>query len=472
MNETRSAEPGHPLTVAERIERGKSVRAAVPRSSHGQWSPSVDRPDPISLLEEQALTRVPDLVPIRHGRMAASPFAYFRGAALPMAADLAATRRVPISVQLCGDAHLSNFGGFAAPDRVLVFDLNDFDETNPGPFDWDVKRMAASFEIAGRSLNLSPTVNSSIVETAISTYRLAMREFAAMTNLDVWYSRLDIESLVATYGAAAGNATLKNLQRNVEKAKSKDRLKAAAKLTHEVDGELQFNSEPPLIVPVEEVFSDQASAEIDTRIHGALRSYRHSINLDRRRLLETYRYVHLARKVVGVGSVGTRAWVALFVGRDNQDPLLLQVKEAEPSVLERYVGKSQFANHGQRVVEGQRLTQAAGDIFLGFERVSGVDGLDHDYYMRQLWDWKVSADIESMSTDALTVYARICGWTLARAHARTGDRIAMSAYLGNNATFDRAIAQFATAYADQNALDHQALVTAIAEGRLQAESGI
>jgi uncharacterized protein (DUF2252 family) len=472
MNAARMAEPGRPLTVAERMQRGKTARTSVPRSSHGDWAPAPDRPDPIALLEQQAVTRVPDLVPIRHGRMAASPFAYFRGAALPMAADLAATRRLPIDAQLCGDAHLSNFGGFASPDRVLVFDVNDFDETHPGPFDWDVKRLAASLEIAGRSLNFSPAERRAIVQASVAAYRNAMRTFATQSNLDVWYARLDVESVVGSLGPEAGKAAVKNLQRNIAKAKTKDRLKAAAKLTREVDGQLHFISEPPLIVPVEDVFNDQDSTAIESTIHDALRSYRRSLTYDRRQLLESYRYVHLARKVVGVGSVGTRAWVALFVGRDNTDPLFLQVKEAEPSVLEPYLGKSRFANHGQRVVEGQRLMQAASDIFLGFEHVNAVDGVVRDYYMRQLWDWKASADIEAMSAATLRVYAQICGWTLARAHARSGDRVAIAAYLGNSAVFDRALGDFASRYADQNALDHQALLTAIEQGRVAAQMGI
>ena len=472
MTQLLTAEEQNSLTASERAARGKAARGVVLRSSHGNWAPAPDRVDPITLLEQQATTRAPELVPIRHGRMAASPFAFYRGAALPMAADLAATPRIPIDVQLCGDAHLSNFGGFASPDRSLVFDLNDFDETNPGPFDWDVKRLAASLEIAGRSLNLTPTVRTSIVTAAVRSYRDAMRAFAAQSNLDVWYARLDVEGMTGMYGAQAGKATIKALQRNVAKAKTKDRIKAAAKLTRRVDGELRIISDPPLIVPVEDVFGDTEGALIEERIHDALRSYRTSLSRDRRQLLESYRYVDLARKVVGVGSVGTRAFVALFVGRDDADPLLLQVKEAEASVLEPYTGVSAYANHGERVVEGQRLMQAASDIFLGFERVTGADGKVRDFYIRQLWDWKASADIESMDANRLAIYSAVCGWTLARAHARSGDRIAIAAYLGNSATFDRAIADFAAAYADQNELDHGALLQAIEQGRVQAQTGI
>ena len=375
MSEARGTKAGQHLSVAERVARGKAARKAVPRTSHGDWAPVSGRFDPVALLEQQATTRVPDLVPIRHGRMAASPFAYYRGAALPMAADLDATPRIGLDVQLCGDAHLSNFGAFAAPDRKLVFDLNDFDETNPGPFDWDLKRLAASFEIAGRSLDLDAATRRSLVQTSARSYREAMHTFAGQTNLDVWYARLDSDQVAAQFAAEASKATLKGLDRNVAKAKSKDRLKAAAKLTKVVDGELTFVSDPPLLMPVEEVFGDITSAEIDETIHEAIRSYRRSLATDRRHLLETYRYIGTARKVVGVGSVGTRAWVVLFVGRDNDDPLFLQVKEAEASVLESYVGKSQYANHGQRVVEGQKLVQAASDIFLGFQHVTGSDGV-------------------------------------------------------------------------------------------------
>jgi uncharacterized protein (DUF2252 family) len=472
VSDAHGTKAGQHLSVAERVERGKAARKAVPRTSHGEWAPAPGRFDPVALLEQQATTRVPDLVPIRHGRMAASPFAYFRGAALPMAADLDATPRIGLDVQLCGDAHLSNFGGFAAPDRKLVFDLNDFDETNPGPFDWDVKRLAASFEIAGRSIDLDEAARRALVQTSARAYREAMRDFAGQSNLDVWYARLDSDEIVAQFAAQASKATLKGMDRNVAKAKSKDRLKAASKLTHVVDGELAFVSDPPLLVPVEEIFGDATSAQINETIHEAIRSYRRSLNSDRRHLLETYRYIGMARKVVGVGSVGTRAWVVLFVGRDDDDPLFLQVKEAEASVLEPYVGKSRYANHGQRVVEGQRLVQAASDIFLGFQHVTGHDGVVRDYYMRQLWDWKVSADIETMRPDAMRIYAQICGWTLARAHARSGDRVAIAAYLGNSETFDAAIADFGTAYAEQNDLDHRALLEAIEQGRLQAEFGI
>ncbi len=459
-------------TVAERRALGKAARGAVPRKSHANWAPAPDRADPVDLLEQQAATRVPDLVPIRYGRMSASSFAFYRGAALPMAADLASLPRVPLEVQLCGDAHLSNFGGFASPERALVFDMNDFDETNPGPFDWDVKRLAASFAIAGGALNMAAGPTRTLVQTATRSYREAMRDFATQSNLDIWYARLDIDQVVAQHGQDVGRATMARLQKNIGKAKSKDRLKAAGKLTQVVDGRLEFIADPPLLVPIEDVFSDQESDAIDTTIRGVLQGYRETLNTDRRILLDSYEYVRVARKVVGVGSVGTRAWVVLFTGRDEQDPFFLQVKEAQASVLEAFTGESEFATHGQRVVEGQRLMQAAGDIFLGHHRVTAPDGQVRDFYMRQLWDWKASADIESMAPDALAVYAKICGWTLARGHARSGDRVAIAAYLGNSDTFDRAIADFAEAYAEQNTRDHQALVDAIASGRIKAQTGI
>ena len=461
----------HP-SPADRAARGKQARAKVPRSSHAEWAPADPRPDPLDLLAEQATTRVPELVPIRHGRMAASPFAFYRGAAYVMASDLSTAPRSGLNVQLCGDAHLANFGGFASPERSMVFDLNDFDETLPGPFEWDVKRLAASLEVAGRSRQLSAKERTAVVTNAVRSYRDTIRSFAAMSNLDVWYAHLDVEGVTKIWGQEAGAQAMRNMQRAVTKAASKDRLKAKAKLTKLVDGELQFLSDPPLLVPVEEVFSDVDHEVFEESIRKALRSYRRTLTGDRRHLLETYGYQDLARKVVGVGSVGTRAWLVAFQGRDDDDPLFLQVKEAEASVLEPFLSKSTFANHGQRVVEGQRLMQAASDIFLGWQRVDGVDGRTHDYYMRQLWDWKASADIDVMDLQVLSVYGQICGWALARAHARSGDRVAIASYLGSGPTFDRAIAEYAARYAEQNDLDHAALVAAIADGRVQAQSGI
>jgi uncharacterized protein (DUF2252 family) len=462
----------HP-TIEERAARGKAARARVPRASLARWSPSMRTHQPLDLLAEQAQTRVPELVPIRHGRMANTPFSYYRGAALPMAADLASTVHTDLRVQLCGDAHLANFGGFASPERDMVFDLNDFDETLPGPFEWDVKRLAASLEVAARSRGFDPPTTTGIVVAGVRSYRESMRSFAAMTNLDAWYTRLDVASAMQRWGATASRKDVKRVERNLARAVAKDQLKARSKLTRLVDGDLRFVSDPPLLVPIHELFGDVEASAIQETVHEAIRAYRRTLPGDRRHLLESYRYVDVARKVVGVGSVGTRAYVALFVGRDLNDTLILQVKEAEASVLERFATKSVFNNHGQRVAEGQRLMQAVTDVFLGWQRVKlGYDGRSHDYYVRQLWDWKFSADIDTMEPQLLSSYAEICGWTLARAHARSGDPVAIASYLGASSTFDDAVAAFAQLYADQNELDHQALVDAIASGAVEARGGV
>ncbi len=458
------------MTIDERTAYGRAAREKVARRSHGEWAPAADRRDPVSFIEEQATTRVPELVPLRHGRMAASAFAFYRGAALVMAADLAAMPHSGLTVQLCGDAHLSNFGLFQSPERALVFSVNDFDETLPGPFEWDVKRLAASIEIAGLSRGFPATTTGPIVEQTVRAYREAMASFAATSNLDTWYVRLDIGEIRARWGAQAKAKESVSMQRLVTKAESKTRMKALAKLTETVEGHLRFRNTPPLLVPFKELMgSDEARAH--DVVVGVLDSYRDTLSADRRHLLETYRFVDLARKVVGVGSVGTRCWVALFVGRDNDDPLFLQIKEAEASVLERFLSPTEFPEQGQRVVEGQRLMQATSDIFLGWERVPGtlsLDGRDHDYYMRQLWDGKGSAVVETMAPHSLGMYGEMCGWTLARAHARSGDPIAISGYLGTSARFDKSIASFSRAYAAQNTIDHQALVDAIASGRLES----
>jgi len=449
------------------------VRGEVPRDRHAEWSSDQRKLEPLDLLAEQALTRVPELVPIRYGRMAASPFAYYRGAALPMAADLSTGPRTSLDVQLCGDAHLSNFGGFASPERDLLFDVNDFDETSPGPFEWDLKRLGASLEIAARNRNFPARTGFKLVTGSMRAYREAMHEFSKMSNLEVWYSRLDMAGVAQRWGSEVSSDVLAGFQKTAAKAESKDQLKARAKLTEVVDGELRFQSDPPLLVPVSELYSDRDASQIKDMIHEGLRSYRETLIGDRRHLLESYELVDVARKVVGVGSVGTRAWVALFEGNDPDDTLILQMKEAEASVLERFCTKSAFNNHGQRVVEGQRFMQAASDIFLGWHRVPvGMDGNSHDYYFRQLWDWKVSADVDNMPPETLLIYAKMCGWTMARAHSRSGDRVAIASYLGSGDAFDRAIADFAVAYADQNALDHQALVDAIADGSVEATLGV
>jgi uncharacterized protein (DUF2252 family) len=460
------------LTVAERKALGKAARDAAPRSQHGDWEPASDRSDPAVLLEEQAATRLPELVPLRYGRMLVSPFTFFRGAAYLMAADLAGAPRTGLEVQLCGDAHLSNFGGFAAPDRRLVFGINDFDETLPGPFEWDVKRLAASFAVAGRDRGFGAKEREKINRAVTRAYREAIRDFAAMPNLDVWYSRIDVEEIMALAARRGTAKQRKLLERNVAKARAKDSLKAFAKLTTVVDGEPRIASDPPLIVPIEDLTSGVEPAEVEEFVRGVIRSYRRTLSADRRRLLERFRYAHSARKVVGVGSVGTRAWIVLMLGRDGGDPLFLQLKEAQGSVLEPFLGTSTFANHGQRVVEGQRLMQAASDIMLGWIRVAGLDGVSRDFYIRQLWDGKGSAVVETMNPAAMKLYAQVCGRVLAKAHARSGDAVAIASYLGKGDTFDRALARFAEAYADQNERDYGALRDAVEAGHVAAEAGL
>jgi uncharacterized protein (DUF2252 family) len=460
------------LTVSEREARGRAARSECPRSSHAVWKPPRQRRDPIDLLLEQAETRVSELIPIRHGRMAASPFAFFRGAAYIMAADLATTTRTGFEVQLCGDAHLSNFGVFAAPDRRLVFDLNDFDETLPGPWEWDVKRLVASFGVAGRERGLDKDTRRSVVMSAASRYRLTMRDFAKMRNVDVWNARLDVDETIARLRSYASKATRRRTDRGLAKARRKDSLHAFSKLTTKEGGEPRLISDPPLIVPLRELYTDVDPDEGHRALHELLQAYRQTVPDSVRHLLESYRYVDAARKVVGVGSVGTRAYIALLLGRDDADPMFLQVKEAQASVLESYTAPSAYENAGQRVVEGQRLMQAAGDIALGWIRSGGVDGIERDFYVRQLWDSKGSVEVEEMEPRALEIYGHLCGWTLARAHARTGDRVAIARYLGSGANFDRAMADFTEAYVDQNERDHASLVEAIDSGRVAAESGV
>jgi uncharacterized protein (DUF2252 family) len=455
------------LSPKERKARGKAARNEVPLESHAAFAPEV-RLDPVDLLEEQAKTRVPELVPIRYGRMGVSPFTFYRGAALIMAADLASTPTSGLHAQLCGDAHLSNFGLFGSPERHLMFDINDFDETSIGPWEWDVKRLATSLEIGGRDVGFTEKERRAAVLSAVKGYRTVMRAFAAMTNLEVWYAHIDVEQLLPTIKAHIPRSRAKMLDKALAKTKTRDSAQAFGKLTEVVDGQPRILSQPPLIVPIRELFGERA-AEVEEELAGILRSYRRTLESDRRHLLEEFRLVDFARKVVGVGSVGTRAWVALLLGRDEQDPLFLQVKEAEESVLERFAGKSGYANHGQRVVAGQRLMQATSDIFLGWDRVTGIDGVERDFYFRQFRDWKGSLEIESMIPKGLVVYAQLCGSTLARAHARSGDRIAIAAYLGKSDRFDRAVAEFAVTYADQNERDYQAMQAAVKQGRITAE---
>jgi uncharacterized protein (DUF2252 family) len=467
---SKPPDPVQHFSVAERVARGKAARADVPRSAHGAWMPPADRPDPVSLLEEQGESRVHELVPIRYGRMLVSPFTFYRGAAYIMSSDLSSLPRTSLNAQLCGDAHLSNFGGYAAPDRHLVFDMNDFDETLPGPFEWDLKRLAASFAVAGRSRGFGRSERDAINRAVGRAYREAITSFAAMRTFDVWYSRVDVDD-IARLTSGLSVATIKRFEKNVAKARSKDSLAAFSKLTQIVDGQPRFVSDPPLIVPVQELFAASADQVVEN-VRGVIRSYRRTLQGDRRHLLERFRFVDLARKVVGVGSVGTRAWIALFVGRDNEDPLILQIKEAQASVLEPFVAASKFANHGQRVVEGQRLMQAASDTMLGWIRTEGYDGIKRDFYVRQLWDAKASALVDLMDARTLALYAKLCGQTLARAHARSGDAVAISSYLGSSDTFDRAIAAFAEAYADQNDKDYEALKAAADSGRITVQSGL
>jgi uncharacterized protein (DUF2252 family) len=470
------------LSVDERVARGKAARAETPRSSHGGWQASELRLDPVELLEVQGVSRVQELLPIRYGRMVASPFTFYRGAAAVMAADLASTPRSGLIAQTCGDAHLSNFGVFLSPERALVFDINDFDETLPGPWEWDVKRLAASLEIAGRSLGFEISVRRECVLTAVRAYRDAMAEFAAKTNMEVWYAHLDVEAAIGQLRAVQAQAGKKaakadrrvadRAQALVDKARTKDSLRAFSKLTHVVDGEPRILADPPLLVPLEDLLTADQAATMSAAVMSIFRSYRTTLPDDRKRLLEQFRAVDVARKVVGVGSVGTRAWIVLGLGRDFDDPLFLQFKEAQPSVLEAHLGRSRFANHGRRVVEGQRLMQASGDIMLGWTRISGIDGQQRDFYVRQLWDGKGSFDVENARPAGAQIYARLCSWTLARAHARSGDRIAIAAYLGGGDVFPNAIADFSTAYADQNERDHAELAKAVKSGRVPAELGI
>jgi hypothetical protein len=460
------------FTVAERAAHGKAARVEVPRSSHGSWQPAPHRPDPVELLEEQGATRVPELVPIRYGRMLVSPFTFFRGAAYLMASDLSVGPRTGLHVQLCGDAHLSNFGAFMAPDRRLVFSLNDFDETLPGPFEWDIKRLVASFAVASRDRGFDDPVRRTIALTLSRAYREAMQEFARMRNLDIWYTRIDVDEVLGPMLKQMSTKAVKRAEKNLAKTRTKDSIKAFDKLVGTVDGELRIIGDPPLIVGIRDLFTELDAAGIESSVRDILRAYRRTLQGDRRRLLERFRYVDGARKVVGVGSVGTRAWIALMLGRDDGDPLFLQVKEAQSSVLEPFLGKSAFASCGQRVVEGQRLMQSASDIMLGWIRVNAPDGVERDFYVRQLWDGKGSALVEEQEPDVMTMYATVCGKTLARAHARAGDAVAVDAYLGTSTTFDEAMADFAELYADQNERDYEALRAAAASGRITVEAGL
>ena len=488
----------HP-SIDERKAKGLEARDRTPLSSHTKWRPAADRPDPVALLEEQNRTREPDLVPVRHGRMMVSPFTFYRGAAKIMATDLKDTPVAGLEAQLCGDAHLSNFGAFASPERILLFDLNDFDETLPGPFEYDVKRMAASFTIAGRNNRFSKADIRAATLASVTAYREAMAEFAQMRTMDIWYAHLDEHELISgirglvTDAASEAKGAKKEKQRKkekkdqmeekqakqaekravqaVEKAHTRDSLQALSKLGELVDGRYRIVSQPPIVVPLRDLAATYglSAGEAERGIHERFRNYRGTLQDDRRHLLEQFQIVDAARKVVGVGSVGTRAFIVLLEGRDAQDPLFLQIKEATASVLEPYVRKSRYRQHGERVVQGQRMMQAASDIYLGWTK--GLDESRH-FYWRQLRDMKGSAIVEAMTPFALTFYARTCGWTLARAHARSGDPVATAEYLGDSAEFDNSITDFSERYADQNERDYQEFVVAIKAGRLEALEGV
>ncbi|MER5383849.1 DUF2252 domain-containing protein [Streptomyces sp. NPDC002688] len=463
---------GHPPhhTPAERAALGKAARSAVPRSRHADFAPSPKRTDPVDVVEGQSATRVPELVPIRYGRMTESPFRFYRGAAAIMAGDLADTPRSGIRAQLCGDAHLLNFRLLASPERRMMFDINDFDETLPGPWEWDVKRLSTSFVIAGRANGFSTKERADIVRTTVRSYREWIRRFSGLGNLPVWYTHFD-DAWVRTHIAGELSARARERwSRTTAKARTRDSLQAFAKLTHIVDGQARIAPDPPLITPLQDLLPDVERGALEKQIRRLIDRYARSLNSDRRFLLEQYRIADVARKVVGVGSVGTRCWIILLLGRDDADPLLLQAKEADESVLAPFAGASEYRTQGERVVAGQRLMQATSDIFLGWERADGIDGRRRDFYVRQLRDWKGIAEPEAMVPSGMRAFGELCGATLARAHARSGDRIAIASYLGGGDVFDRALVPFAEGYADQNEKDHQALVDAVRSGRVKARS--
>jgi uncharacterized protein (DUF2252 family) len=487
----------HP-TLDERRARGRQACERTPPSSHSGWRPAADRPDPVALLAEQDRTREPDLVPVRHGRMMVSPFTFYRGAAKIMAADLNGTPVAGLDAQLCGDAHLSNFGAFASPERRLLFDLNDFDETLPGPFEYDVKRMAASFVIAGRNNGFSKKDARVAALASVTAYREAMAGFAQMPTMDVWYAHAEESQLVKAIQDAVAEVAkqekeankakekkeqkdksqekiakeaARRAEQNLAKAHTRDSLQALDKLCELVDGQYRIASQPPVVVPARDLHATFGLSADDVMpvLHDQFRRYRATLQDDRRYLLERFQIVDMARKVVGVGSVGTRAFIVLLQGRDEHDPLFLQIKEATASVLEASLPKSRYGQHGERVVQGQRMMQAASDIYLGWTK--GLDENRH-FYWRQLRDMKGSALVESMAPVTLAYYGRLCGWTLARAHARSGDPVAMASYLGGSDAFDQSIANFCERYADQNEQDYEEFVTAIRAGRLEAVEGV
>ncbi|WIY00851.1 DUF2252 domain-containing protein [Amycolatopsis mongoliensis] len=458
-------------TRDDRIARGRTARAAVPRSHHAEFPPPGRRPDPLALLARQDADRVPELVPIRYGRMAASPLAYFRGAALPAAADLATTPRTGLVVQACGDAHLTNFGLFASPERRLVFDLVDFDETLPAPWEWDVKRLAASVEVAARENAHPPAQRRRGVLAAVESYRQAMHDFAGRTALEVFHAHADADALRAIAAHRLGSSGRRRFDRTLARARARNDVDALHRFTEIRDGRLRLSARPPLVVPVSRLAGDGDPGTLEERLGDVLSRYRRTLAPERRAVLDHYRLADVARKVVGVGSVGTRCWLALLVGPGAEDPLFLQLKEAGPSVLQEFTGAAVRCEAGRRVVTGQRLMQAVGDVFLGWVRTTGFDGRVRDFYVRRLCDGKGVAEVTTMTANVLRAYARLCGWTLARAHARTGDPLAIAAYLGSGPGFAEAVREFAVACADQNERDHTALRSAIRRGHIAVASG-
>ena len=453
-----------------RARTGEEARARVPPEAHAELS-TAGRPGAVRVLADQAGTRVPELVPIRHTRMTASPFAFFRGAAAVMAGDLSGTPVSGLDVRLCGDAHLANFGMFASPERALLFDINDFDETYPGPWEWDVKRLTASLVVAGRENSFSGKQTRKVVVAAVRRYRDAMAAFAALGNLAVWYSRMDVEKAQRLLGDQLDPRIRKNLDRSVTRARRRDHLRALDKLTELVDGRRRIVADPPLVVPVSQLAAGLRRDQVESTVEGILLEYATSLDPGLRQLVGSYTFEDMARKVVGVGSVGTRCWIVLMRGRDDEDPLFLQVKEAQESVLARHLGPNPHSTEGERVVAGQRIMQAASDVFLGWHRTTGLDGRTRDFFVRQLHDWKGSATIETMSPKGLRLYAELCAWTLARAHARSGDRIAIAAYLGDDDDLPQAFADFAHFCADLNELDHATFSAAVAAGELAGTAG-
>jgi uncharacterized protein (DUF2252 family) len=458
------------LSPRERADRGKAARARTPRSSQSDFEPSALRTDPVDTIEKQSATRVQELVPIRYGRMSESPFRFYRGAAAIMAGDLATTADSGFRVQLCGDAHMLNFRLLASPERNLLFDINDFDETLPGPWEWDVKRLAVSLVIAARENGFTDAERSTIVRSAVGSYRERMRHFAGMRTLDVWYTKVDAQQLEALAATRLDRHERKRMSGAMAKARTKDSMQAFEKLTEVVDGQRRIRSSPPDIVRIADLMSGLDRDQLEDLIRTVVARYGHTLQSDRQHLLKEFTQVDMARKVVGVGSVGTRCWIVLLVGRDGQDPLFLQAKEADESVLAPYAGASEYATQGERVVAGQRLMQAASDIFLGWEHVHAPDGRERDFYVRQLRDWKGIAEPARMAPHNMAAFGELCGATLARAHARSGDRIAIAAYLGRGDVFDRAVARFAEGYADLNERDHQKLLDSVKAGRVSAQA--